>query len=143
MVEQIEKTKYYNVPVDVPKNRIYLEIIGFWPDTEAVPDYINRVKEAVSMVKRNFTMVVDARKMIVGPPEVKKIHETVQKLVTEAGLFQAAEIVPENVIAKMQTDSLAKKTQIKKGMFRSVKDGERWLEKELKNEQKGAGVTEP
>ena len=76
-------------------------------------------------------MVVDATNMVTSPPEVGKIHQTVQELVTKAGLFQAAEIVPQDVIAKLQTDALAKKTSIPKGMFATVEEGEGWLEEEL------------
>ena len=127
----IEENKYYKVSVDVSKNRIYIDVKGFWPGTKAVPNYIGRVKESIAMVKRSFTMVVDARTMVTAPAEVNNIHKTVQELVTAAGLFQAAEIVPQDVIAKLQTDALAKNTSIPKGMFATVEEGEAWLKEEL------------
>ena len=127
----IEENKYYKVSVDVSKNRIYIDVKGFWPSIKAVPIFIDRVKESIAMVKRSFTMVVDARTMVTAPAEVNNIHKTVQELVTAAGLFQAAEIVPQDVIAKLQTDALAKNTSIPKGMFVTVEEGEKWLKEEL------------
>lgn len=127
MKKVIADNKAYNLAVSVSKNRAYLKLIGFWRNTEAVPEYLNDWKKALNDLKPGFSILTDASEMNTHPQDVKMLHAEAQKLVIGAGLSKVAEII-KNDITEYQLDSLAQTTNFPKRSFKTIVEAETWLD---------------
>lgn len=123
----IAQTPQYELSVSQAKNRAYLRIIGFWRNTDQVPEYIADWKKAVAALKPGFTLVTDAREMKIHPAAVRKLHEEAQTLIIKAGVKSVAEIQLDK-IAEMQLDGVSKDTAMPKKNFNDPKEAELWLD---------------
>ena len=123
----ISTNKFYTIAVNSEKNRAYLKIIGFWRSPEVVPTYLKDWTEAVSLLKRGFTLLTDASEMKTHPAELKKLHEQAQAILLKNGVLKVAEIVKDDV-AEMQLDAVAKTTQFPKKNFKTAEAAEIWLD---------------
>src|SRR5688572_23707009 len=104
---KINENKHYTIHISTEKNRAYLKIIGFWRNTEIVPEYLSDWTKAVSKLKKGFALVTDATEMKTHPQELRKLHEQAQAILLKAGVSKVAEIIKDDV-AEMQLDALAK-----------------------------------
>ena|SRR5690349_6146900 len=127
---KISETKLYTLHISPEKNRAYLKIIGFWRNTEAVPNYLADWTKTVSKLRQGFTLVTDASEMKTHPADVRKLHEQAQAIVLKGGVSKVAEIIKDDV-AEMQLDSVAKSTQFPKQNFRSLEAAEKWLDESI------------
>lgn len=126
----INDTKYYKISIAPEKNRAYLKILGFWRNTEAVPDYLKDWNKAVSLLSKGFTLLTDASEMKTHPQDVRKLHEQAQAILLKGGVSKVAEVLKDDV-AEMQLDAVAKTTQFPKKNFRTAEDAEKWLDESL------------
>ena len=125
-VQHIANNNHYTLSVDREKNRAYLKIKGFWSKREVVPNYIPDWKKAVSLLKKDFTLLTDASEMRTHPQEVRTLHEEAQEIIVKSGVTRIAEIVKDD-IAEIQLNAMAKKTHLPKRNFRSMSEAEQWL----------------
>lgn len=124
---KINDNKYYRISVAPEKNRAYLKILGFWRNTEVVPDYLKDWTKATSLLKKGFTLLTDASEMKTHPQDVRKLHEQAQAIILKAGVSKVAEVLQDDV-AEMQLDAVAKTTQFPKKNFKTAVDAEKWLD---------------
>ncbi|QCR24008.1 hypothetical protein [Pontibacter sp. SGAir0037] len=117
----------YELRYDGITNRIYLKIIGFWKNLEAVPEYLEDLGKALALVKPNFTVLTDLQKMITHPQELNSLHEKAHRLVSEAGALHVAHVVPEDKIANLQTNSILDASGLKVKNFTSTQEADKWL----------------
>ena len=127
-METIAKTAYYHIRVDQEKNRIYLEIIGFWKSVDVAPHFHQDIHKTFSRLKPGFTVLADLTSMKPSPPEVKKLHEDTQKMGVKAGLYKAAEVIPEDSVVQIQLDDFGQKSHITRRVFYSRQEAEQWLD---------------
>ena len=123
----IKDNKYYKIEISREKNRAYLTILGFWKNTDIVPDYLIDWARSTSMLSKGFTLLTDASQMKTHTQDVRMLHEQAQAILLKAGVSKVAEIL-EDQIAEMQLDSIAKTTNFPKKTFRNVQDAEKWLD---------------
>lgn len=126
-MKEIAKNKFYEISVDGEKNRLYLKIIGFWRNPEAVPHYTGDLLKATKELKRGFTILSDLREMLTPPVEITAIHEGAQKFLINAGLSRTAEVL-SNVILKMVTKKYSDVSHMKKMEFTTIEEAEKWLD---------------
>ncbi len=125
---EITKTEYYALAVDKIKNRIYFSITGFWGNPSVVPNYLRDIERASKEVVRGYTILSDLVKMRTMPPEAGKMHEQAQKILVDAGLAKTAEVLPQNVILKLQLQRHAESSKMTKKVFASKVEAEAWLD---------------
>ena len=126
----IAKNEYYTIVTDKNKNRLYLTVEGFWKNRDAVPNYITDMKKALDELSREYTILADVSRMKPPPAEIAAVHNESQKQAIAAGLKKTAEIVGEDVIAKMTVDRYAKESGMPKMTFSDKKEAEAWLDKD-------------
>ena len=124
----IAQNARYELRYNPTKNRLYLRIIGFWPTVAAVPEYLADWKEALALTKPGFTLVTDAREMVIHPAEVRVLHEEAQKMITAAGSLHTAEIVKAANVSELQLDLLSKETGMPRSKFTAPDVAEAWLD---------------
>jgi hypothetical protein len=127
MKKIIADNQAYSLSVSTSKNRAYLKLIGFWRNTDAVPEYLNDWKKALEDLKPGFSILTDASEMKTHPQDVKMLHAEAQKLTLAAGLAKVAEII-QNDITEFQLDSLAQSTNFPKRSFKTAEEAETWLD---------------
>ena len=126
-VQHIADNNHYTLSVNREKNRAYLKIKGFWSKKEIVPNYIPDWKKAVSLLKKDFTLLTDASEMRTHPQEVMALHEEAQGLIIKAGVRRIGELVKDD-IAEIQLNAMAKKTLLPKKNFKIKSEAEQWLD---------------
>lgn len=122
----IASTPQYVLIISLKKNRAYLKIIGFWRNPEMVPNYIEDWKKAVTMLSPGFTLLTDAREMVIHPGPVRQLHEQAQKLIVDYGVSKVAEL-QKNVAAELQLNGVASGTRLPKKNFFNQLEAEDWL----------------
>ena len=127
-MKEISNNDYYSIKVDENKNRMYLTITGFWKEVSQVPNYLEDLKKATEFLSNEYEILTDIRKMKPPTQEVGALHVKAQKLVIDAGLSKTAEIHPESQLAKMSVDRFSVESGMKKGMFPSIEEAEKWLD---------------
>lgn len=126
-VIQIANNTCYELLYDGVKNRVCLTIKGFWKNQQSVPNFLDDIRQALTLVKRGFTVLTDLRTMITHPQELNAIHQQAHTMVMEAGVLQVAHVVPEDRIAKLQTSSIQDFTGLPVHNFTSLEEAEEWL----------------
>ena len=127
-MKTIAKNDYYAILVDAAKNRLYLTLIGYWKSCSVVPNYIEDLKKATQELSRGYTILTDVIQMKPPPRDVITLHTEAQKVVMAAGLKKTAELVGQDVIAKMAVDRFSKESGMYKGTFDNKEEAEAWLD---------------
>lgn len=130
-MQEIAKNQYYTIQIDPAKNRIYLTIYGTWGKPENVPGYISDIEKAIRGLKPGFTIVTDASELGPVTQELGKIHVAAQEKLNNSGLDKTAEIVKSG-LTRMNIDSFARKSKMKKQVFDNRKEAEAWLDNNQK-----------
>lgn len=119
----------YDLLYDLPKNRIYFTIRGFWKNKEAVPNFLEDWRKIISLTMPGFTVLADLSAMLTQPQDLNKLHLEAQQLMVQAGVLQMAQIMPHDKIATLQVDQVYSKSEIPVCKFTSVQDAEAELNK--------------
>lgn len=122
----------YVLQVDTKKNRVYLRIIGYWRNVEAVSGYLSDWKKAINLTSRGFTLLTDASEMKTHPSDVKDLHLEAQAMIIKAGILKVAEVLKDD-IAEMQLNAVAKQTRFPKKNFYIREEAEQWLDEDLES----------
>ncbi|MBN2532289.1 MAG: hypothetical protein JXB88_05330 [Spirochaetales bacterium] len=124
---EIANNDFYSMKVDESKNRFYLTIEGFWETGDQVPEYLDDLKKAVKHLSNGFTILSDLIQMKTPTQEIGALHVKAQKYLIDSGLSKTAEVHPLSMIAKMTVDRFSEESGMKKGMFSSKEEAEKWL----------------
>lgn len=136
MITEIANTDYYNMAVDLEKNRCYLRIQGFWGARSNVPHYLGHCQQLIEHLQPGFTAVVDLTHSKIPSEEARQLHEQAQHLFILAGLSRTAEVHPsEDTIFSRSFDQLASATQLQgRQTFFNQQEAEAWLDKTAKTQ---------
>jgi hypothetical protein len=126
---EIVSNSCYEILFDSSKNRIFLCIKGFWKNRDAVSDFLENIKKALSLTNPGFTILTDLQLMITHPQELNSLHEEAHNLIMEAGVRLVAHVVPADKIANLQTNSIAQTTGLPVHNFSTTHEAEEWLDK--------------
>ncbi len=127
MFERIASNSYYDIAVDVTKNRIYLTIKGFWQTKDLVPHYIDDLDEATGMLGSGFTVLANLTRMVPPTAEVSVLHQQAQSLLMKNGLVRSAEIVNDPLLVNA-VDEYAARLQMNRRVFYDPGFAEVWLD---------------
>jgi hypothetical protein len=130
MKKEIAKNEFYEMYVDIEKNRSYSVYKGFWPDTdEFLNTYKSNLRKMVGQLKHGFTSVVDLRKLKVPSQKVMETFVEVQKIQNDAGVSKAARVI-EQAITKIAADRVGREGDMeeKAGIFNTMEEAEVWLD---------------
>lgn len=125
-MKQIENNDYYEINVDLSKNRMYLKVIGFWKKPDLVPNYVKHIESAGKSLERGFTLLADLREMKTPPLILNPVHQKAQEALVREGLDRTAEVF-SNIVLKTVTASIANESNMKKQVFPSIIEAEMWL----------------
>lgn len=128
-MKKIVETDLYVIWVDALKNRLYQEVRGKWIAPVANYHYEQDVEKALSLLKKNFTILNDALKAEgVMSAEWAAIAAKIRQRLVNHGMKASAELLPENVLTKMQVKRVSKETHFETRFFRDRKEAETWLD---------------
>ncbi len=128
----IATTQFYAIVTDETKNRIFIQLNGFWTEEKIIDDYIIALNLAIAKMKPNFTLVVNLTKFKTLPSELVSKQQASMRALVEGGMYKVAEILPASAIAAMQLKASARSEQMPNKQFATELDGEKWLDEELK-----------
>ncbi len=128
----IASTQFYTLITDETKNRIFIQLNGFWTEEKIINDYGLALDQAIAKMKPNFTLVVNLTKFKTLPSELVPKQQASMRALAEGGMYKVAEILPASAIAAMQLKTSTRSEQMPNKQFATEKDGEKWLDEELK-----------
>ncbi len=127
MLEKIVSNSYYDIAVDISKNRTHLTIKGYWETTELVPNFMADVNAAAEKMKPGFTVLANLTRMKPPPAAVCAMYKQAQALLVSCGLECTAEIIDDLSLEKTLNDYDCQ-SKIKKEIFVNAVDAEAWLD---------------
>ncbi|MBN1880663.1 MAG: hypothetical protein JW885_00705 [Deltaproteobacteria bacterium] len=127
MKQEIVKNEYYQLIVDIEKNRLYYNLFGFWRSLDVVPDNYKDMKTAMSKLKPGFDVVGDLRFAKPPPEPVAELHIKTQKLAMDMGLARTAEIYSEDAV-KFMAERYSRESKMDTQVFSNILDAENWLD---------------
>ncbi|MEM6829984.1 MAG: hypothetical protein AAF551_05680, partial [Bacteroidota bacterium] len=77
---------------------MYLRISGFWKTKEG---YLDDLETACKAMNASFDLMVDLTTMVAPKKDVGQVHVDAQLMLMKYGLIRTAEILGDDVIAKM------------------------------------------
>jgi hypothetical protein len=127
-MKEIANNEYYSIQVDKDKNRMYLTLIGYWKNHSVVPNYVADIQKATQELSRGYTVLTDVTQMKTPPRELADLHTEAQKVIIATGLKKTAELVGQDVIAKMALNQYSNQSGMQKGIFGNKEEAEAWLD---------------
>lgn len=107
-VKKIASTTYYTLFVNLPKNRIYCTLNGFWHALPDKDEYLLVWDEAMCNVSDGFTMLFHQSNLRIRSTEWVDVIISIQKLALVKGVFLMADVLGESAILRMQAERIAK-----------------------------------
>ena len=95
----IANNQYYLIKTDRFKNRLFLEIKGFWNTPDVVPNYFNDLQSGIDQLRDLFTTQIDIRTMKIHPQDVSEMHEECIRMLKKGGNAYSAEVTDERVVS--------------------------------------------
>jgi hypothetical protein len=119
---------FYSIALDPEKQRLYMDLRGFWASTTRVPEFKKDLQRAITRFKQKpFSVLMDLREFHPPLPEVTKLQLQCQKLMKDSGLLCSAGIVSEKP-QQMVVEKYAEKADILMESFNDVTEAEKWLD---------------
>ncbi len=130
MKRTISETEFYQVKVDVSKNRMYVTLKGAWRSPEDTPHYVKDLTNSARMLKGRFTMLVNFSMLLPFTKEVwEKVHSPALKALMHYGLGRSSQILPRNEEATAQLEDHAQRLELNLMAFGDEEIAERFLER--------------
>lgn len=128
-VKKIAATTYYTLFVNLPKNRIYCTLNGFWQVLPDKDEYLLVWDEAMCNVSDGFTMHFNQSNLRIRSAEWVDVIVSIQKLALVKGVFRMADVLGESAVLRMQAERIARASGIfpKRNTFTSQFQAETWL----------------
>ncbi|MBN1573178.1 MAG: hypothetical protein JW984_08295 [Deltaproteobacteria bacterium] len=127
MKEEIVKNSYYELHVDIRKNRLYYTIKGYWQSASEAPKNYDDFEKAVEKLTKGFDAVADLREMKPPPEDVANLHIRTQKLAMAKGLSRTADIVDSSLV-NIVIKRYDRESNRFKQAFATIEEGEKWLD---------------
>lgn len=124
----IASNTYYDLSYDASKNRIYLNLKGFWPNEQSVSHYLKDWQRVLALTQPKFTVVTNMIDAKTYTKEIMTVHEQAQRLITNADVLQVAEVLNESAFLDAQAKALIQKSQMPRSKFKSLAEAETWLD---------------
>jgi hypothetical protein len=128
MLQQIAKTEFYLLSVDVRKKRIYNTVFGMWGEHPEISRFIQDWDNVLKYISQGYTMLTDATQFRLLSAEWATTTIRTRKRLVEAGITKIAEVLPENAFIKMQFGAISERTDIQTKIFSNKIDAEAWLD---------------
>ncbi|GAK60977.1 hypothetical protein U27_00875 [Candidatus Vecturithrix granuli] len=127
-MQEIAKTEFYTIAVDLPKNRLYQTIKGSWVRPVKGDPYLQDFEKAAKLLKKGFTGLSDATQISVMSQEWTEAAQKTRQILIEAGISKAAEVLSESVILKMQVQRIFRQAGFTMKFFSNLQEAEAWLD---------------
>ncbi|WP_020532059.1 hypothetical protein [Flexithrix dorotheae] len=131
----IAKTEFFEINVDKELNRLYLLNEGMWKSADALRIYVIEIKDSLSYMGANFSVLLDNSKLLPMSQEVqRKIIFPVTAMIQQAGVGKTAVILPEEDVAEIMVElnvSRLKKNDKEINSFSTIDEAEFWLDHEI------------
>ena len=124
-MKTVARTDFYAIEVDQSLNRVYFNLKGSWMDARDLAAWEEDVAAAFRLCSPGFTELIDW--INVQGILLTDCIEKAQKLALSAGIRKAARVFSKETFAKMQMDSLTKKTSFPVKTFYDRNEAEVWL----------------
>lgn len=98
MLEEIVKNKFYEIYLDLGKNRAYFTCRGFWESLTVVPNYYEDIVEATAKLRPGFSALIDVKELKTPPQDVIELFMKAQNFALEKGLKKSAHIIDAPVV---------------------------------------------
>ncbi|GGG10329.1 hypothetical protein [Pontibacter amylolyticus] len=129
--QHVVRNTCYEIGYDGIRNRLYFSILGFWKNTDIVPDFLKDWDRALQLVSPGFTLLIDMRTMITHPQQLTDLHEESQRKMRAAGLSRIANVMPLDKIASLQVADSIKKIELPSQHFETCEAAQQWLDKTM------------
>ncbi len=125
---EVAKNDFYEIAVDLVKNRLFLKVSGFWKSPEQVPNYVGDIRTAAEKLKRGYTVLTDLSTMKPPTTSVGQLHVEAQQTLVTYGLSKTAEVTGTAVLLEIQLKDFARQSSMTKAEFRTREEAEAWLD---------------
>jgi len=129
MKTKIIDRKNYTIFIDKMKNRVYFQPTNQIWRLKDMDFLLLDWKEIIAQMQRNFTILSDIRNLQIQSPRLDKLHEEIQKYVTENGLLKVARDLADNDIVNLQFGRIAERSLMPNNVFYTIEDAERYLDR--------------
>jgi hypothetical protein len=129
MKKKIAKNRYYDISIDVEKNRGYTTFYGLWQEKSKVPDFFDYQMKAIQDLSPGFTVLADARGMKTPAREVDDLHVEMLKFMDKSGLKRLALVIDRDFL-KISGSRIMRDSGVIERMkfFEDVDEAEEWLD---------------
>ena len=126
--ETIAKNDHYIFEVDKDINRLFFTFMGFYENTQMVPDFYSDALKALDKLNPGFTSLVDTTQFKTPPQDVLDMFNRVQREMVVRGVFKNAEIISSAFI-EVNLEELASRSEFAKVLkqFKSMAEALAWL----------------
>jgi hypothetical protein len=126
--ETIAKNDYYIFEVDKYINRLFFTFMGFYENTQVVPDFYSDALKALDKVNPGFTSLVDTTQFKTPPQDVLDMFNRVQREMVVRGVSKNAEII-SSAFVEVNLEELASRSEFAKVLkqFKSMAEALAWL----------------
>ncbi|WP_299989902.1 hypothetical protein [uncultured Pontibacter sp.] len=125
--QYVARNRCYEIAYDGIRNRIYYSILGFWKNTDSIPDFLSDWDKALQLVSEGFTLLIDMRTMITHPQQLNSLHEESRRKMKAIGVSKIANVMPVDKIANLQVSDLATRSHLPLHTFETCEAAEQWL----------------
>jgi len=110
MKTKIANCAYYQLFVDENKQRLYVELKGFWNDDSVFNSYLSDLKKATTLLDNTFDCHANFSMLkAISRVYFLSYHFDALELLRKHGLRQSGQIMPEDPIACQQLLSIIEK----------------------------------
>jgi hypothetical protein len=127
-MQEVASTDFYRLAVDKRKKRVYNTVFGTWGERPDASRFVRDWEEVFNQITAGYTVLTDASEFrLLSAEWAATTIKTRQRLIA-AGITKIAEILPENMILKMQFDTISERTDVQTKIFSNHREAEAWLD---------------
>ena len=126
--ETIAKNDHYIFEVDKDINRLFFTFMGFYENTQMVPDFYSDALKALDKLNPGFTSLVDTTQFKTPPKDVMEVFGRVQQRIMARGISKNAEVV-SSAFVEVNLEEVASHSDLSQVLrqFKSMADALAWL----------------
>lgn len=124
----IARNDYYELEIDLQKNRGYILLSGYWDNAFAVKDFLEDIRTGIQKLTAGFTVLIDMIKYNGTASGLHHLHIEAQQIAVDAGVSRIAELFNRNPVLKTFSESYSRETGAITMTFHDKLHAERWLD---------------
>lgn len=128
MFREIVKNEFYEVAIDIQKNRLYLTTKGFWSSAAKVPNFITDIKKALLELKPGFSLLTDSSQQKTPPQEVMPVFVQLTDTLRNAKVGKVGNVFGHEATVKLAADRFGRKYEVPKNFFDNRDSAEAFLD---------------